>query len=131
MSFGVGHLPKVGDALDENTKQTGIVMNNAYEVHETVIPSGRTMFDIHEFNVIDKGENVLMATTKVQLRDITEMGLFNQTKAWVANKGFQEIEVSTGDVKFEWDALDNGVTLAESHNVAELSNSSFPYWDFL
>jgi hypothetical protein len=132
LTFAIGNSPHNGLRTGPDDLQFGIITDSAYKIHDRVnVNRHSTIFDIHEFHVIDDGKIALMTTTKVQLRDVSEIGVEGLTEKRVANKGFQEIDIATGKIKFEWDALENGVSLSESYNVEELVDPSHGYWDFL
>jgi Arylsulfotransferase (ASST) len=132
LTFALGTSPNLGLPIGPDDLQLGIIADSTYEIHDKVdVNRNLTTLDIHEFNVVDDGKIALMTTTKIQLRDVSEVGVEGLRKKRVANKGFQEIEVATGKINFEWDALENGVSLTESYNVRELGDPSRSYWDFL
>lgn len=132
LTFALGTSPITELPAGPDDQQLGVITDFTYEIQDKVdVNSNLTIFDIHEFNIIDNGKIALMTTTKVQLRNVSEFGVEGLKEKRVANKGFQEIEVATRHINFEWDALENGVSLAESYHVAELEDPSRPYWDFL
>ena len=115
--------------FDTETKIIGVIVKNGYEADKILINGYNSLVDIHELTVLDSGKSALIATTLYQQRYGTEVGLENYTTVRIANKGFQEIDLSTGNVLFQWNALDNGVKLTESY-ITPLDSSSH-YWDFL
>jgi hypothetical protein len=132
LTFAVGNRPRAGSPSVPDDLQLGYITNSAYQVHDKVnVNRHATIFDIHEFYVIDEGKIALMTTTKVQSRNVSELGVSELTEKRVANKGFQEVDLATGNINFEWDALENGVSLTESYNVGELADPKHNYWDFL
>jgi hypothetical protein len=132
LTFAIGNRPKNGSPVLPDDLQLGYITNSAYQVHDKVnVNRNTTIFDIHEFHVIDEGKIALMTTTKVQSRDVSELNVTELTEMRVANKGFQEVDLATGNINFEWDALENGVLLTESYNVRDLVDSKQHYWDFL
>ena len=132
LTFAIGNRPRSGSSSVPDDLQLGYIANSAYYVHDKVnVNRGSTILDIHEFHVIDEGKIALMTTTKVQLRNVSEVGVSGLREKRVANKGFQEVDLATGNINFEWDALENGVSLTESYNVVELMDPKHNYWDFL
>lgn len=132
LTFIIGSRPRSGSSSVPDDLQLGYIANSAYQVHDKVnVNRDSTILDIHEFHVIDEGKIALITTTKVQLRNVSEVGVSGLTSKRVANKGFQEVDIATGNINFEWDALENGVSLTESYNVVELMDPKHSSWDFL
>ena len=132
LTFALGISPLTDQPAGPDDQQLGIITDSTYKIQDKVdLNRNRTIFDIHEFNVINDGKIALMTTTKVRLRNVSEVGVEGLQDKNVANKGFQEIDMATGNINFEWDALDNGVSLTESYNMGELEDPPSPYWDFL
>ena len=133
LTFILGNLPQhTESAAHRHSLQYGYIMDSAYKVQNKVdVNRGQTILDLHEFNVKDEGRIALVTTTKVQMQNVSEVGVSGLEQKHVANKGFQEIDLATGNINFEWDALDHGVSLTESYNVRDLVDPSQSYWDFL
>lgn len=130
LTFVIGSRPRSASPSDD--LQLGYIANSAYQVQDKVnVNRDSTILDIHEFHVVDEGKTALMTTTKVQLRNVSEVGVSGLEEKHVANKGFQEVDLATGNINFEWDALENGVSLTESYNVVEFKDPKHKYWDFL
>jgi Arylsulfotransferase (ASST) len=130
LTFVIGSRPRSSSPSDD--LQLGYIANSGYQVQDKVnVNRDSTILDIHEFHVVDEGKTALMTTTKVQLRNVSEVGVSGLEEKRVANKGFQEVDLATGNINFEWDALENGVSLTESYNVVELKDPKHKYWDFL
>jgi hypothetical protein len=130
LSLALGHLL---EAVPDKA-QTGIVMNTAFEVLEKVTATDtddrHTVFDIHDFNVIENGKNSLWTTYKVERINKTELGLPSHVNSKIGNGGFREEVIATGDVVFEWDSLDH-ISVDESYNIIEMTDKAWPYWDYL
>jgi hypothetical protein len=132
LTFIIGNGPRSEKPPVPDDLQLGYMVNSAYQVYDKVdVNRGSTILDVHEFHVIDEGKTALMTTTKVQLRDVSAVGVSGLREKRVANKGFQEVDLTTGNINFEWDALENGISLTESYNVLELADPKHSYWDFL
>jgi hypothetical protein len=115
LTFAIGNSPHFESPPRPNDLQLGYITNSAYEVYDKVdVNLNSTIFDMHEFRVIDDGKIALMRTTKVELRDVSEVGVEGLMEKRLANKGFQDIEVATGNINFDWDALSNGFHLRKA-----------------
>ena len=89
-----------------------------------------TSFNMHELNIIDEGRTALHISYMPKYLDITNLGLAEEA-GWVADLGIREVDIVTGQTKFEWWASDH-VSLNES-SVA-LSDLQGPHpnaWNFL
>jgi hypothetical protein len=110
-------------------------MNNRYQTIGTVAPGlGRTSADVHEFTVLPGG-TALTTIFQPTPYDLTSYGV-NQPIGWVINGIFQEIDIQTGEVRFEWRSLDH-VGLNETYNLlgsnsdAGTGNTTALAWDYL
>jgi hypothetical protein len=113
----------------------GVIMDQKYKTIASVQSGlGRAPSDVHEFTVLPGGTAL---TTIFQPRpyDLTSFGV-SQPIGWVIDGIFQEIDISTGKVLFEWRALDH-VPLNETYNPlggnadAGFGNTTAQAWDYL
>jgi hypothetical protein len=130
LTLALGHLVDIVP----DRKQTGIVMNTAFEVLENVTATDtddrHTVLDVHDFNVIEDGKNSLWTMNKVERINKTAFGLPSDANSKIGNGGFREEVIATGDVVFEWDSLDH-LSIYESYNGGEVTDKSLPFWDYL
>jgi len=130
LTLVLGHLVDAGP----DQKQTGIVMNTAFEVLEKITARDtddrHTFLDVHDFNIIEDGKNSLWTTYKVERTNKTELGLPVDANPKIGNGGFREEVIATGDVVFEWDSLDH-LSIDESYNAAGVTEKGRPFWDYL
>lgn len=95
---------------------------------------GRAPADVHEFTVLPGG-TALMTIFQPRPYDLTSFGV-SQPIGWVIDASFQEIDIGTGEVLFEWRALDH-VALNETYNYlgsnadAGFGNTTAQAWDYL
>ena len=116
---------------DPDKRGGGIVLGENYEV-ETFTPVTNDLgaFDIHEFNILDGGKTALATVYRPENMQWSSLGRRNE-QGWVLTGGFEELEVSTGKVLFEWSSL-NHIPLSESNaNVPEVAPSDSPGWDYM
>ena len=78
--------------------------------------------DQHEFQLMDDGKTAIVSFYQTVPHD---MSYFNFTGGlpYVMQSGFQEIDVASGDVLFEWYSL-NHVDISESHILPNSSDVS-------
>jgi len=127
LTFSVGRLYGPGPYH----KHAAIIMNSAFEVVKRITARFRRTLDIHEFAILD-GKAALYTFYDVEKMPSDTSALnvtgYHQTK--IANGGFQERDIKTGRVLFEWRALPH-VSIGESHNAEALLNTRNQFWDFL
>ena len=66
--------------------------------------------DFHEFNILPDGVTALATVYKPLQFDLSSHGLPSQL-GWIYNSGFQELDITTGELLFEWLAADHISTL--------------------
>lgn len=128
LSFHLPHEVLRDDLAMSERVAAGVVLNNEYiEVSRTVL-KGRRALDFHEFNVQPGGQSVLLSTTWDAKKSASEI---DQGERRLYVYGFQEIDLSTGIVIFDWDPLAHDVLLNESCDAKGLSkHANIRSWDF-
>ena len=107
-------------------------MDNSYnELHEIHNPITINNFNMHELNIVDHGTraiNILFNPVKMELTDLKQPGA-----GWIADIGFREMDLTTGETTFQWWAAQGGgVSLAESKRPTENMNRQYPAsWNWL
>ncbi|KAL3468048.1 ASST-domain-containing protein [Aspergillus heterothallicus] len=110
--FGaVGATPALGMpmGIQQNgyCRGHGVIMDEHYHIVKTVLPGGgMAASDMHEFKLINNGKTALM--TVYQQRQF-DMSIWNVKggMGWLMESVFQEIDVETNKVLFEWRSLDH------------------------
>ncbi|KAL2820587.1 ASST-domain-containing protein [Aspergillus granulosus] len=85
----------------------GVIMDEHYHIVKTVVPGGgMAASDMHEFKLINNGKTALM--TLYQQRQF-DMSIWNVKggMGWLMESVFQEVDVATNKVLFEWRSLDH------------------------
>ncbi|KAK5684140.1 hypothetical protein LTS10_004004 [Elasticomyces elasticus] len=90
----------------------GVIMDQNYRVVRTVDSSGAgASSDMHEFKMtpFSNGTTVLMTIYQPRQFDLTVNPRFNveHGMGWLVEGMFQEVEIDTGKVIFEWRSLDH------------------------
>lgn len=84
-----------------------MIMDNQYRVVRTVEAVGAaTQTDMHEFRLINRGRTALVTIYQPRAYDLGAFGV-GPGLAWIQDSVFQEIDVETGELLFEWRALDH------------------------
>ncbi|GAB1734346.1 hypothetical protein NU195Hw_g7656t1 [Hortaea werneckii] len=107
LTFWSGHKAK--------TMGTGLyyMMDNNYTIAHTVDAVGQDLHgDLHEFK-ITKDNTALLTVYNLTNADLTGMGWFRGANGWITDSVFQEVDIATGELLFEWSA--------SHHFKAELS----------
>ncbi|OXV05268.1 hypothetical protein Egran_06964 [Elaphomyces granulatus] len=113
----------------------GIIMDNRYRIVRSVQPGGgMSSSDMHEFRPINGGRTALMTIYQPQQYDMTKWNIKTGV-GWVMDSIFQEVDVETGAVLFEWRSLDHidprlGFTPPTSTDTSGSALSPHSPWDF-
>lgn len=82
-------------------------MDSRYRVVQTVEAVGAaSTTDMHEFRLIDQGKRALVTIYQPRAYDLGAFGI-GPGMGWIQDSVFQEIDVETGELLFEWRALDH------------------------
>lgn len=137
---------KVADNIDENVhlslivqhayndrtkKGAGLILSGTYE-HETVVPVTNDLdaFNMHEFNILHGGKTALACTYRTEVLDFGDLGMKGQSGNVIVG-GFEEIDVATGDIVFDWKSSDH-VPLSESDfSVPASPEQAGSGWDYM
>ncbi len=101
------------------------ILDNHYEIVQTVAAQKGYTSDIHEF-LITPANTALLLATKSILRDLTPYG--GPQNGYVNDFAVQEIDLETNELLFFWSALDH-IPLSDSFEPASSSTSSSNVWD--
>lgn len=100
------------------------IADSSYRLIATVQAGDGAQTDLHEFSLTPQGTALMTAHRKVSA-DLTSVG--GPAKGWVLASVAQEVDVATGKVLFEWNALDH-IPLTESQQpVMKAGTSKIPY----
>lgn len=101
----------------------GVILNQSYRIVNSVEAGGpQAISDMHEFYLMPDGKSALLTIYKRHQRDLSEWGI-EYGPGWIQEGRFQEVDVKTGDVKFEWGSLDH-VSPSESHVFPSTTDTS-------
>jgi hypothetical protein len=122
------HLSTVLCAEDKTGH--GVIMNSSFSITDLMYPPKLAMNNMHEFNIIEEGRTGLAIIGRTELVDISELGIYEEV-GWVANVGFREFDVATGQTKFEWWALDHVPLSASSEKIGKIKGPHPSGWNYL
>ncbi|CDH16890.1 uncharacterized protein ZBAI_08678 [Zygosaccharomyces bailii ISA1307] len=126
-SFEGSHNPAYGHGHGHLT-----FLNQNYETVKELRAGKHKIIDKHEFHIIDEKTGLIEIYQPVP-RDLTKYGA-SPAQQWVVDAIVQEIDIESGEVLFEWSALD-WVSLEESvlpinEGQAGFGFNSSDAWDF-
>jgi hypothetical protein len=101
----------------------GMIADDTYTDIAHVRAGNGHQVDLHEFELTPQGTALVTAYDPI-LCNLSSVG--GPSYAGVTDSLFQEIDVATGLVMYEWTSIDH-VALAESYEPASRSNTAAPY----
>ncbi|KAL1967473.1 hypothetical protein VTN77DRAFT_3258 [Rasamsonia byssochlamydoides] len=85
----------------------GIIMDNRYRIVRSVqAGGGMAASDMHEFRLLNGGKTALMTIYQQRQFDMSRWNI-RTGMAWIMESIFQEVDVETSEVLFEWRSLDH------------------------
>ncbi|EXJ56704.1 hypothetical protein A1O7_07048 [Cladophialophora yegresii CBS 114405] len=85
----------------------GLIMDKHYRIVKSVEPgSYQASSDMHEFRLINDGRQALLTQYLRSVYDLCPWDLCDGL-GYIQQGAFQEVDVDTGDVLFEWHSLDH------------------------
>ncbi|KAL3423470.1 F-box domain-containing protein [Phlyctema vagabunda] len=94
-----------GQSRGPHSNGTYYMLNSAYEVAHTVEAYGEDLNgDLHEFSITKNGTAMLTVYNDIEL-DCTSIGI--DGKCWIDDCLFQEVDIETGDLVFQWRASEH------------------------
>ncbi|KAJ6119829.1 secreted protein [Penicillium sp. IBT 18751x] len=82
-----------------------VVLNDRYQTVSVVRAASHRLVSVHEFNVVN-GKSVLVEAPVPVPADLSIYG-GDEGQEWILNHGFQELDLQTGELLFEWYSLDH------------------------
>ncbi|RFU33836.1 hypothetical protein B7463_g2515, partial [Scytalidium lignicola] len=129
---GTSHLSLIlaeNGERDMDLRGAGIIMDSQYTVQQKVHMPDSSNFNMHEFNVIEDGHSALVITWVPKWQSL-EPQQDTARYAWVANSGFQEIDLRTNKVIFDWNSLDH-IDVSTSRSLTAGGATSQQAWDWI
>ena len=101
----------------------GVILDSAYAQIARVKAGNGLQADLHEFQLTPQGTALITAYDPIYC-NLSKVG--GSADGAVTDGTFQEIDVRTGLVMYQWTSLDH-VALGESYSPANTSNIAFPF----
>ncbi|GAW23230.1 hypothetical protein ANO14919_127820 [Xylariales sp. No.14919] len=84
---------------------TYYMLDSSYQLFKKFEPAGEGLLgDLHEFQITERGTALVTVYNPVPA-DLTSIG--GPEQGWALDCLFQEIDIATGDLLFEWSAIDH------------------------
>ncbi|KAI9702216.1 MAG: hypothetical protein M1820_006298 [Bogoriella megaspora] len=85
----------------------GVIMDQSYRIVKTVESAGQgAVSDMHEFRLVGDGSTALMTIYQTRQYDLSDFKIGGGI-GWIVDSVFQEVDVETGKLVFEWRSLDH------------------------
>lgn len=108
-----------GTQIGGYARGTNLFLDSSYRPAATVQSGGKLeMSDMHELRVLDE-ESVLITVYQPRAYDLASYGI-PAGDGWVMDGVFQEINITSGEVLFQWASLDH-VPLSETYAPLRLN----------
>ncbi|KAF5000525.1 hypothetical protein FGRMN_1692 [Fusarium graminum] len=106
-----------------------VLLNNKYEVVKTVRANSHKFASLHEFRIVNETTALVEITSALPI-SLTPWGGAEEQN-WILSTGFQEIDIDSGKVLFEWESIDH-VDPKDSYKplVPSIGCSSSQAWDY-
>lgn len=104
----------VGEKEGAKGKGFMYMLNSRYEVVRKLEAVGEGLWgDLHEFQLTTDGTALITVYNDTTI-DMRDFGFFRGEHGWITDCGFQEIDVETNELLFEWFASEH-VRAADTH----------------
>ncbi|KAF2086330.1 hypothetical protein K490DRAFT_74565 [Saccharata proteae CBS 121410] len=112
-----------GEQFQGFARGHGVIMDETYSTVKTVESGGATPTgDMHEYRLIEGGKSALITIYQTRQYDLAPYGI-EGGMGWIVDSVFQEVDVDTGAVNFEWRALDH-ISPSFTYTMAATTDTS-------
>lgn len=102
-------------------------LDSSYEVQYTIEAANGLEGDLHEFQLTDEG-TALMTVYEIIPADLSSVG--GPSDGWIYDGLFQEIDIETGALLFQWRASDHYNVSESFGELKKHGRSETDAWDF-
>ncbi|KAM0275759.1 hypothetical protein ACHAQH_007445 [Verticillium albo-atrum] len=103
-----------------------LMLDSSYEVFKKIVPVGDFSGDLHEFRITDHG-TALMTIYEKKHGDLSAYGI---SDGWIIDSLFQEIDIATGELLFQWRASDHYAIAASQAPIGKFGRKELMAFDF-
>lgn len=110
---------------NQSEGREAMILDDQYRLHATMdLRGGRDKANMHEFRLLDDGRSALIVAAPGDADADVMVDLPHLTEARrVHHEGFREIDIRTGEVKFEFSTLDNLQAAEHTHVKPKIAQS--------
>ncbi|RMZ84096.1 hypothetical protein DV736_g6604, partial [Chaetothyriales sp. CBS 134916] len=95
-----------GEKLGAHGKGLNYIVNSSYHIVKVIKAGNDLDADLHEFNLLPSSNTALLVTYLRRQIDLRQMN-DGPKDGWIWDGGFQEVDLETGEVLFDWRASDH------------------------
>ncbi|USW55645.1 Putative arylsulfotransferase [Septoria linicola] len=96
-----------GEKAATSGKGVYFMLDHSYQVVKMITAIGEGLFgDLHEFKLTEKGTALLTVYNTINA-DLTRMGMGRGPDGWIVDNMFQEIDIESGELLFQWSAAEH------------------------
>lgn len=96
-----------GEKAATSGKGVYFMLDETYKVVKMVEAAGDGLWgDLHEFKLTDAG-TALVTVYNTTNADLTGMGMWRGANGWIVDNLFQEIDIETNELLFQWSAAEH------------------------
>ncbi|EEY18402.1 conserved hypothetical protein [Verticillium alfalfae VaMs.102] len=103
-----------------------LMLDSSYEVFKKIVPVGDFTGDLHEFRITDHG-TALMTIYEKRRGDLSA---YDIADGWLIDSLFQEVDIATGELLFQWRASDHFAVAASRAPIGKFGRKEPTAFDF-
>ncbi|RMD40479.1 hypothetical protein DV735_g4659, partial [Chaetothyriales sp. CBS 134920] len=109
-----------GKKLGASGNGINYILNSSYHIVKVVKAGNGLEADLHEFNLLSSSNTALLDTYFTREADLSKID-GGSKDGWVWDSGFQEIDLETDTVLFDWRALDH-IDVEKTYAKLDIAN---------
>lgn len=120
----------IGTEVNGFGRGHGAILDNSYRTLTSIYSgNGKASIDMHELNIVEGGETALVSIYQPVPYDLSAYNVSGL--GWVNSGTFQEVNITSGEVLFEWSSIDH-VDLSESFkDIGSMGSKASYSYDYL
>ncbi|KAM0332586.1 hypothetical protein ACHAQA_002870 [Verticillium albo-atrum] len=103
-----------------------LMLDSSYEVFKKIVPTGDFSGDLHEFRITERGTALMTIYEKKH----GDLSAFDISDGWIIDSLFQEIDIATGELLFQWRASDHYAISQSRAPIGKFGRKELMAFDF-